>query len=132
MVTIAKGHRLDGLTSAEVERVGLGRSVEAGNLEDFVTETLWFLIPVQAVNADETISGRQPRVTDDALTDGAGNEGLYGGHHPDVAHARDRALTNGAVEHLVVLMAKTRCVDDMAVLGDEFENRLDGLLGVAE
>ncbi len=49
-----------------------------------------------------------------------------------MAHGRDDALAHRAVEHLVVLGLQARRVDDVAVLGDVGDDRLDLLVLVAE
>ena len=65
----------------------------------------------------------------DRLGDGAGDERLHGGHHPDVTHRRDGPLAHGAVEDRVVHVLQARGADDVAVLGDELDDGLD-LLGL--
>ena len=44
----------------------------------------------------------------------------------------DRPITHGTVEDRVVLGLQPRGVDDIAVFRDVFDDRLDGLGGVAE
>ena len=68
----------------------------------------------------------------DRLGDRTGQERLDRGHHPDVAHGRDGARAHGGVEDLVVLGLQAGGVDDVALVGDVLDDRLDGLLGVAE
>ena len=68
----------------------------------------------------------------DRLGDRTREEGLHRGHHAHVAHRGDGALAHGRVEDGVVLGLEPRRVDDMAVFGDVFDDRLDGLVGVAQ
>src|SRR6185312_14674436 len=68
----------------------------------------------------------------DRLADRAGQVRLDRRHHPDVAHRADRALTHGAVEHLVVFGSQAGGVDYVAVLGDVLGDRLDLFVRVAE
>ena len=49
-----------------------------------------------------------------------------------MAHCADRAHTHCAIEDVVVLWLETRSVDDVSVCCDELNDRLNGLLGVAE
>src|ERR1039457_3861567 len=67
----------------------------------------------------------------DRLADGPTQAWLDGGHHPDVAHRADRALTHRAVEDLIVLLPKAWGIHDMPVLSDVFDDRLDLLRLVA-
>ena len=45
---------------------------------------------------------------------------------------RDRPRAHGGVEDLVVLGLEAGGVDDVALVGDVLDDRLDGLAGVAE
>ena len=61
-----------------------------------------------------------------------GQERLGGRHHPHVAHRLDGPLAHRAVEDVVVLGLQAGRVDDVAVLGDVLDDRLDLLLLVAQ
>ena len=77
-----------------------------------------------------TVAGRLRQVH--RLGDRAGQERLAGRHHPHVAHRGQRPRTHGGVEDLVVLGLQAGSVDDVAVLGDELDDRLDRLVLVPE
>src|SRR5205085_3295972 len=64
-------------------------------------------LPALEVDVRDVLDGRRLRHVD-RLADGARDEGLHRGHHPDVAHRGDGPLTHGAVEHLVVLRPQAR------------------------
>ena len=68
----------------------------------------------------------------DGLGDGTGEERLGRRHHPHVAHRLESTHTHGGVEDLVVLGLQARSVDDVTVLGDVVDDRLDLLGLVAE
>ena len=72
----------------------------------------------------------------DGLADGARDERLGGGHHPDVAHVVDGALAvdrlEGAVEDRQVLRLEARRALDRLALVDVCDDLLDLLRRVAE
>ena len=110
-VGLAVGERLADLAVVAVDRGGL--EAELPRLEEDVLDLL-----------DRGGLGQVDR-----LGDRAGEERLAGRHHPDVAHRLERAGAHRGVEDLVVLLAQAGGVDDVAVLGDVGDDRLD-LLGL--
>ena len=88
-------------------------------------------VPGLRVGVGDVLDGGALREVD-GLGDRAGDEGLHGAHHLDVAHVRDRALADGDVEHRQVLVGEAGRADDRAVLGEVRLDLLDLRLGVAE
>ncbi len=93
-------------------------------------------LPAQVVAALDLLDGGLVGEVD-GLGDCAGDEGLGGGHHADVALDGDEALAEaaafvGAVEDGVVFMLEVRCVFDGAVAADGVVGFVDLLLGEAE
>src|SRR5438874_10332959 len=66
------------------------------------------------------------------LRDRAGNEGLDGTHHPDVAEVVDGPFADGAVEDREMLRLHVRGADDAIPLVDEGDDLLDLTRRVAE
>ena len=94
-------------------------------------ERLEAVLPALEVDLLDLVDGRRLRHVH-GLGDRAGQERLDRRHHLHVAHGLDRPHAHRAVEHVVVLGPQARCVDDIAVLGDVLDDRLDLLVLVAE
>ena len=88
-------------------------------------------LPALQVDVGDLLDRRGLRQVD-RLADRAREERLRGRHHPHVTHRRDRTSAHRRVEHVVVLRLQARGVDDVTLVGDELDDRLARLGGVAE